>query len=286
MNEQQQKIRAWKIATGLGGILILLFIVLTIKELASIGHVGDSAPVNTITLNGTGDAYAIPDVATFTFTVTDTEKTVAAAQTKATAAANAALTIVRAAGVADKDIRTENYSINPHYEYQNAVCPQPAVYSSGASSGSGGVMIPSTAPVVYCPSGKSVITGYDVSESVSIKLRDLSKAGSLLASLGSAGVQNLNGPSFDVDNPDAIQAEARGKAISDARNKANALASELGVRIVRVVSFSDNNGSYQRPMVYAMDSSTGAAAPKAAAPEIVAGQQKVTDTVTVTYQIQ
>ena len=147
-------------------------------------------------------------------------------------------------------------------------------------------MIPTIAPTpVYCPSGRQVLTGYDVSESVSVKLRDLSKAGSLLASLGSTGVENLNGPSFDVDNPDAIQAEARTKAIADARTKADALASELGVRIVRVVSFSENNGSYPGPIMYAMNASTGAA-PKAAAPEIAAGQQKVTDSVTVTYEIQ
>ena len=65
----------------------------SLLQLSLLSHVGDSAPVNTINVSGTGDAYAVPDVATFSFTVTDTEKTVADAQTKATAEANSALAV-------------------------------------------------------------------------------------------------------------------------------------------------------------------------------------------------
>jgi hypothetical protein len=152
-------------------------------------------------------------------------------------------------------------------------------------------MIPSVAPVptpitpVYCPPNKETLTGYDVSESISVKLRDLTKAGSLLVSLGSAGVGNLNGPSFAVDNPDVIQAQARAKAIADAQSKAQELAKELGVRIVRVTSFNDNAGGYAYPMMaMAANVSTGSTA--APTPEVPAGQQKVTDNVSVTYEIQ
>jgi len=286
MNIDQIKIKTWKVGVGVGVLLMLFLLAASLKELSSISHVGDGAPVNTITVSGTGNAYAVPDVATFNFTVSDTEKAVADAQTKATALVNSALAVVRAAGVADTDIQTEDYSINPQYEYQNAVCPSPAIYDSGASSGvsgsvSSGVMIP--APV-YCPPNKQTLTGYQVSESISVKLRDLSKAGSLLVSLGSAGVSDLNGPSFTVDNPDAVQASARAKAITDAQSKAQGLARELGVRIVRVTNFSDNAGGYAYPMMaMATNASVGAAAP---APQVPAGQQKVTDSVSVTYQIQ
>jgi len=296
MNQEQLKIKAWKIGCGVGILLMLFLLAASLKELSSISHIGDTAPINSISVNGTGDAYAIPDVATFTFTVTDTEKAVADAQTKVTTLANSALAIVRAAGVADKDIQTEDYSINPHYTYENAVCPQPGVYNSnapsesaGSASVSNGVMIPSiaTAPstLIYCPPNKEVLTGYDVSESISVKLRDLTKAGSLLVSLGSAGVGNLNGPSFTVDNPDAIQAQARSIAITDAQSKAKELAKELGVRIVRVQSFNDNSGGYVYPMM-AMSAkvSNGGTAPPT--PEVPAGQQKVTDTVSITYEIQ
>src|ERR1035437_5505007 len=286
----------WNVATAFVVVLIFAAVIAAIKVAGSIPYTNGNNPnQNTITVSGTGKAYAIPNVATFSFTVSDTEKTVADAQTKATTAEKSALAVVRAAGVADKDIQTQYYSISPQYEYRNAVCPQPAVYNSSASSGgsgsasvSSGIAIPTSAPVsvtpIYCPSGKSVLTGYQVSESISVKLRDLSKAGSLLASLGSAGVSNLNGPSFGVDNPDSVQAEARSKAIADAKSKAQELAKELGVRIVRITSFSENNGSYPGPIMYATSASTGSA--KTAAPEIAAGQQEVNDNVTITYEIR
>jgi hypothetical protein len=202
---------------------------------------------------------------------------VADAQAKATDKVNAALAVVRAAGVADKDIQTQYYSINPHYEYQNAVCP------TYASAGSVGSMMPTP---VYCPPGKQTLTGYDVSQSVSVKLRDLSKAGALLTSLGSAGVENLNGPSFDVDNPDMVQSQARAAAITDAQSKAKALAGQLGVRLVRIVSFTENNNSYPRPVMYAMGATDSISAKAAPVPEVPTGQQKVTDNVTITYEIE
>jgi uncharacterized protein YggE len=144
-------------------------------------------------------------------------------------------------------------------------------------------MIPATP--IYCPPGKSVITGYDVSESVSVKLRDTTKAGTLLVALGTLGVTDLNGPSFDVDNPDAVQSQARTIAIADAQSKAKVLAEQLGVQLVRIVSFSDDNGSYPQPVMYAMNASVGATK-AAAVPDISTGQQKVTDNVTITYEIE
>ena len=274
----------WKTLMGFVGILILLAVVFVIKELKSIQYVGTGIqPTNTVSVDGTGNAYAVPDVATFTFTISDTEKAVAGAQTNATAKINAALKVVTAAGVASKDVQTESYSIEPQYQYQNAVCPLSGTVNESGGSVSSGVMIP--APISYCPPGKQTLTGYMVSESVSVKLRDLTKAGALLTSLGSADVSDLNGPSFDVDNPDAVQAQARSKAIADAQSKAQELAKELGVSLVRIVSFSDDSGSSIRPVMYAMNASVGAAAP-AAAPAIPTGQQEVTDNVTVTYEIQ
>jgi uncharacterized protein YggE len=288
----------WNVTTAFVIVLICAIVIATVKVAGSIPYTNGSNPnQNTITVNGTGNAYAIPNIATFSFTVSDTEKTVVDAQTKTTAAEKSTLAVVRAAGVADKDIQTQYYSISPQYQYQNAVCPEPAVYNSsvssataGSASVSNGVMVPSivtapsTATAIYCPSGKSVLTGYQVSESISVKLRDLSKAGSLLASLGSAGVSNLNGPSFDVDNPDSVNAQARSTAITDAQSKAKELAKELGVSLVRITSFSENNGSYPQPIMYAMSAGTGST--KAAAPEIATGQQEVSDNVTITYEIR
>lgn len=251
------------------GFLALFLLVASIKELASIGHIGDSAPVNTITVSGTGNAYAIPDVATFSFTVTENASTVSAAQTAATTKVNSALAAVKSAGVADSDIQTTGYTIDPNYEYENAVCPTVAPVGGTA---------------VYCPSGKQVLDGYDVSETIQVKVRDLTKAGDIFASIGSLDVENVNGLDFSVDNPDTVQAEARTAAISDAQSKAKELAHELGVSLSTVTSFSENTGNFPEPLVYAMSAAVGSA--PAAAPAVPAGQQEVTDNVTITYQIR
>ncbi len=255
----------WKVGVVAVGLLAVFLAVVSIKELKSIAYVGKSdTVVNTITVDGTGDAVAIPDIATFSFTVTETAKAVVDAQKLATDKVNAALKAVRDGGVADKDIQTTSYNINPHYEYQNSVCT-----------------------VNSCPPSKSVLTGYDVSQSTQVKVRDLSKAGALFASIGSLGVQNVNGLTFSVDKPDSVQAEARGKAITNAETKANTLASQLGVSIVRVVSFSENNGNIIRPMAYGLGASDKAMMTSAvAAPEVSVGEQKVSSSVSITYEIR
>ncbi len=262
------------------GIFMLFLLVVSFKELKSISYVGKSNTiVNTISVNGTGDAMATPDVATFSFSDTETAKTVTDAQTATTNKINAALKVVKDAGVDDKDVSTLSYNINPHYEYQNSVCPQVAADSSSV----GGVMVPTIA--YPCRPSKQVLTGYDVSETIQVKVRALDKAGAIFASIGALNVQNVNGLDFSVDKPDAVQAQARSAAIADAQTKAQVLAKQLGVSIVRVTSFEESNN--QVYPIYAM----GAVAMKsdtasAPAPQLPAGQQKVTDNVTITYEIQ
>ncbi|MDD5165155.1 MAG: SIMPL domain-containing protein [Candidatus Pacebacteria bacterium] len=261
--------RAWQVGILAGTVLSIYLIALAVGQLKSIAYIGSGVPAtNTISVTGSGDAYAVPDVATFSFSVSQTSKTVSEAQSKATEKINAALKAVRDGGVADKDIQTTNYSINPHYEYQNAICPAAKVDGT----------------VSYCPGGKSVLTGYDVSQTITVKVRNLDKAGALFASIGSLQVENINGLSFAVDKPDTIQAEARAKAIADAKLKADVLAQQLGVRLVRIINFSEDGG-YARPMLYGMGGDAFNAK-TSAAPEIPAGQQKVTSSVSVTYEIQ
>lgn len=255
----------WSAITGLIVLLAAFVLIISIKSIREIGYVGSNPDMtSTISVDGTGHAVSVPDVATFSFSVSETAKTVAAAQEAATKKINSALAAVREAGVADKDISTESYNIGPHYEYQqNSVCP--------ANS--------------YCP-GKNVLTGYDVSQSIMVKVRDLSKAGTVFASIGSLGVQNVNGLSFSVDKPESVQAEARAKAIADARTKAVVLADKLGVSLGRMVSFSENSGGYPRPVMYAMSGKAMSADSAAVAPEIPTGEQKTTSTVSITYEIK
>ncbi|MFA6405013.1 MAG: SIMPL domain-containing protein [Candidatus Paceibacterota bacterium] len=274
MNNQE---KVWKVGMWVGVILAIFLAVVSLKELKSIGYVGkDIISMNTISVEGTGDAVSMPDIATFSFTVTESAKTVGDAQKQATEKTNKALKTVYDAGVAEKDVQTLSYNINPKYEYQNAICSYETASSQSVSVG----IVNS---VRYCPPGKSVLTGYEVSQSIQVKMRDLSKAGAIFTSIGSLGVQNVSGLSFSVDKPEAIKAEARAKAISDAKNKAETLAKQLGVSLVKITSFYESNG----PMpYYGKGGANVAMMESAVAPEIPTGEQKTTINVTITYEIR
>lgn len=262
MNEKSKLFQT----ASLVGILLAVFLaVISIKEIKSIGYVGKDTPImNNISVNGKAEVVSIPDIATFSFGVTETAKTVQEAQAKATEKTNNALKAVKAGGVADKDIKTLSYSINPHYEYTQGVC---TAYG--------------------CPGGKSVLTGYDVSQTIEVKIRDLTKAGDLFDSIGNVGVQNVNGLTFGIDNIDTVKAAARAKAIADAKTKAEKIAKDLGVSLVRITSFYDSSDEVIYPYGRGGGVATDMMSAKvAAAPEIPKGEQKVTANVTITYEIK
>jgi uncharacterized protein YggE len=261
--------------------VIMLVVFLAVQAVAGIKewrYIGAGLPsTNTITVSGHGEALAVPDIATFSFTVVSDKATVAAAQEDATAKINAVTSYLAESGIDKKDIQTSDYSVYPQYEYQNAVCPTVApTYSGSASS------------AIYCPSGKQVLKGYEVRQTTTIKVRDTAKAGDLLTGVGGKGATEVSGLNFTFDKPDQVQEDARDKAIANAKDKADMLAKSLGVKLVRVVSFNEN-GNYPVPM-YARDmaygSTAGVANEAKSAPEISIGQNKVTSDVNVTYEIR
>ncbi len=243
--------------------LALFLAVETLQSLMGLRYVGAGiAPTNTIMVNGEGDAYAVPDIAEFTYSVVSDKTTVAAAQADATGKSNGILAYLTGAGVAEKDIQTTNYSIAPRYEWRQSACPA-------------GTMCP--------PNGSQVLIGYEVRQSNTVKVRDTGKAGDLLAGIGSRGATEVSGLTFTVDDPTSVEGEARDKAIADAKAKADELARSLGVSLVRVVSFNENTGGVPVPM-YGLGGAMKASA--AAAPDISAGQNKVTSNVSITYEIR
>lgn len=224
-------------------------------------------PANTISVSGQGEAFAVPDMGSFTFSVVSDKPTVTAAQTDATAKINAVTAYLKSAGVDEKDIKTTGYSVYPQYEYQNASCPSS---SSGAT--------------VYCPPGRQVLKGYEVRQTTEVKVRDTAKAGELLAGVGGKGATEVSGLSFTVEDETGVEGEARGKAIADAKTKANALAKALGVSLVRIVSFNESNNAPD-PVYYGMGASA-MDSKVASAPAISTGENKTISNVTITYEIR
>jgi uncharacterized protein len=256
----------WAAVTVLG-VLALFLLVATLNGFENIGR-SNTPAMNTITVSGEGKVSRVPDVAHITFTVQNTAATVAAAQEKTTKQTNAAIEYVKGQGIPAKDIKTPSYAISPQYSYPNP-CRE-------------GV----ACPAYYENSPK--ITGYQVSQTVEVKLRGehLDKISTLLAGLGSQNVQNLYGPNFTLDDPHAPQNEARGEAIADAKAQAAVLAKQLGVRLVRVVNFSEGG---QYPVFYAKSASLGMggdAEMSAPAPQIPAGENEYVSSVSITYEIR
>ncbi len=267
MHELLQNNRFLRTVTVLLFAGTLYLLALSVNSVKEFGYIGRDVPASTtINVSGDGAAFAVPDIAEFTFSVVKEAKTVPEAQKHSAELANAIIEFLKTSGVEEKDIKTVNYSVNPRYEWQTAgqiICREG-----------------------FCPpSGKQTLVGYEVNQSVSVKVRTVDDAGKLLSGVGEKGATNVSGVEFTIDNPDAVQREARQKAIEKAQTKAAELAKDLGVRLVRIVSFNESGAP--GPIFYGKEMALGMGGDMAApAPVITPGENKVTSNVTITYEIR
>lgn len=244
---------------GVLAVLALFLAVETLSAAQAFGRAGNPA-TDTITVSGDGRATAPPDVARITFSVQNSAKTVADAQQATAKQANDVIEYVKGQGIAEKDVRTLSYSITPQYRYE------------GCTAG------------VPCPIGPGKVVGYEVVETVEVKVRDLSDVGALLEGLGSRGVQNVSGPDFALDDPAGGYDAARADAIEKAKGQAAVLARQLGVKLGKIVNFSETSGAYPIPMAYGVG---GGVSDKAAAvPMVPTGENTYTASVSITYEIR
>lgn len=251
------------------GAFLIVKTINTIKDYQYIGRGVYAA--NVVSVSGKGEVYAVPDIASFSFSVTENAKTAGQAQDLATKKMNSILTSLKAMGIADKDLKTTGYSSYPKYEWSTPTCPQ---YETNDAS--------AMAVPVYCPPGKQVLTGYEVSQTITVKVRKVDDAGTALTKVGSAGAENISGLSFVVDDLDKVQIEARNKAIADARQKAEDMAKNLGVHLGKITSFYDNSNQYP----YGEGMGGGVVMSAKSTPELPAGENKITSQVTITYEIR
>ena len=272
--EGSKRISKWiSISLMIFSLFLLVQVLVGLKGLPNVGKNPNQYP--TIVVSGTGDAYAIPDIATFSFSVTESASTVKQAQDSANTKINNALAAVKAAGIDDKDIQTTGYNVYPKYQYSNAYCPQPLSTAGTVSS----------SIAIYCPPGKQVLTGYEVDESITVKVRDTTKVGDLVTKVGALGVSNISGVEFTVDKPEQYEAQARTIAINDAKAKAKELAKELGVSLGQIIDYNDSGVS---PM-YGFEAKGGTDMTSVAVPQAATlpqGQSKITANVSITYEIK
>lgn len=254
--------RFFRLAAIVVGILGLFLLIETLNVWKT--YRLSSPAYNTISVDGEGESFATPDIATFSFSVSADAAAVADAQDAVTAKTNTIVAALKNLGIDSSDIQTTDYSVYPKYTYTSSICP---------------------ANATYCPPSRQVPDGYTVTNTLTVKVRKTDNAGKALAAAGQNGATNISSLSFTVDDPSTIEADARAKAITDAKTKAQMLAQNLGVSLIRVISFSDNTSGNTPVPLYT--EAIGSAAPKvASSPTLQPGQNKVTDTVTVTYEIR
>jgi uncharacterized protein len=215
------------------------------------------APGNTLlTVSAEGRATRAPDLAVFNAGVASTGKTAGEALSANAADMNRVIAALKRAGVADRDIQTSNLSLNPVYAEQRRL-PDGRVDQSPPK-----------------------ITGYQVSNTVTVRQRNLAEFGKVIDTLVSAGANQVNGPSFEIDNSDAATDEARIDAVGNARARAELYARAAGLKLVRVLTISESGGfSPPRPM-YRM-AADAVAAPTPVAP----GEVALNVTVSVQFEL-
>lgn len=253
---------------GIAAILLLFVLTISIgvdvvNKIKEGRYIGKPPEVqNTISFTGTGKIFVKPDLALITFAVQNEAKTVAGAISENTQKMNAVIDSIKKQGVESKDLKTANFNISPRYEWrQEKAC----------------LSYP-------CPAGERVLVGYEVYQSLQVKIKNLEKVGEIIQSATDMGATDASGLQFTVENEDELKSQARKMAIDEAKNKAKELASQLGVDLARITNFSES-GTFPMPY-FGLEKalSTGGAAP--AAPQIETGENKIEVTVTITYEIR
>lgn len=205
----------------------------------------------TLSLQVSGEVVGVPDIAQVQAgVVTDgaDAATALAANNKAMARVVAAL---KKNGIASRDIQTSRVSLQPRY--------------------------------VHVPNQEPKLTGFQATNQVQLRLRDVSKAGAVLDALVAEGANQIQGPDFSFDKPEPLLDEARSKAVKTAMARAKLYADAAGLRVARVVKI-DEQGGYRPPMPIARM----AAAPemaKADSTPFEAGEASVSVQLSVTFEL-
>jgi hypothetical protein len=178
---------------------------------------------------------------------------------------------LKRAGIADRDIQTSNLSINPIYSN-----PERDAQLAPQSAGRAYVPLPPEQQIAK-------IIGYSVSNNVSVRQRKIGEYGKVIDTLVSAGANQVNGPNFQLDDSEAALDEARTDAVKIARQRATLYAGAAGLKVVRILSISENGGYYAAPQVAFMKAQRDSAG--APPPPVAAGELQVTANVTVLFEL-
>lgn len=212
------------------------------------------APINgtRLDISAEGSVERTPDIATISAGVVTEAPTAAAAMRDNASRMSTTVAALKAAGIADRDIQTSSISLNPQYRYEEGKAP--------------------------------IVTGYQASNQVSVRFRDIKRAGAILDTLVAKGANQINGPAFSIERADAVLDEARVDALRKARARADLYATTAGLKVKRIISISETGGyAPPPPPPYPM---VQMARDKSVESFIAPGEQKMSVTVSVSFELE
>jgi uncharacterized protein YggE len=200
----------------------------------------------------TGEVTRVPDVARINTGVTTVAPTATAAITQNARQMASVRAALKRAGIADRDIQTSSISLNPEYRHDANRAP--------------------------------VLTGYRAGNELSVRFRDIGDTGKIIDALVAQGSNQINGPMLSIDKPEQALDEARVAALKAARARADLYAQAMGRRVKRILSVSEAGG--QRPYPRPMYGESRAMSADAAQSKIDPGEQAVTVSLSVSFELE
>lgn len=209
----------------------------------------------TVTVSAEGKITAKPDIAYVSLSVVSQGATVKAITQDGNQKMDAVIAAVKKLGVESKDVTSSKYNLYPEYKYVKEQTPK--------------------------------ISGYRLDQEISVKVRDLAKVEDVLDAGIAAGANQVGQLTFDIDDMSGIKKQAREIAFKKAQEKARDMAAAAGVKIGRVITFSEDQAYGLYAQTYANYSMDMVRAPEAAAaPSIESGSKEISLNVSVTYEIE
>ncbi|MGO7210893.1 SIMPL domain-containing protein [Rhizobium ruizarguesonis] len=209
-----------------------------------------------ISVTGDGESSIAPDMAVVNLAVVKQAKTAREALDENNKAMNDVLAALKSGGIAERDLQTSGFSIQPQYNY-----PQP----------------------VDGQQQQPQLIGYQTINSITVRLRDLAKLGAVIDQSVSLGINQGGDIQFTNDKPDAVIDEARKNAVASAVKKAKTLSEAAGVKLGRILEINENvPRSMPQPVYRAtmMKEASDAAVP------VQSGENNYNVSVTVTFAIE
>ena len=207
-----------------------------------------------ITVSGEGRTFAVPDIALIQLGVVTEGSKIGDVVKENTEKMNNILKEIKTLGIEEKDIKTTTYNLAPRYEWTE--------------------------------DGKRIFKGYTLTQQINVKIRNFEKIGDVLEKTTEKGANLVGDLQFSIDEPEKVRQEARKEAIEKAKEKASQIATDSGLKLVKLVNVYEDYypRTYSDTLYKSLEATGGGEI--AAPPEIQPGEQEVTVTIYLTYRIR